>query len=297
MTRTMVTAARSLAVALVVAGLHLATDAPGAQTRKRLLVMTHTMAARHMSLANMEATMQALAERSGDFKITSHRGYTLESEDVDLSWFTADYLSDFDGVMFMTSGELPLDANQKQALLDFVRNGKAWMGAHSAGATNYTWPGYGELLGGYYEIAGSNNRVQILKVEDQDHPATGFLGLFWPLAAEIYTIGHEVWDPSRPDENRNSFGTPIPVAFSRQRSHVLLSLDSALSDLTDQRGKVTGGDYPIAWCHPYGEGRVFYTALGHREGLWNNLVFQEHVLGGVRWALGLEPGDCSPDRP
>ena len=38
-----------------------------------------------------------------------------------------------------------------------------------------------------------------------------------------------------------------------------------------------------------GEGRVFYTALGHRDDIWSNdAVFRAHIKGGIRWALGLE---------
>jgi type 1 glutamine amidotransferase len=51
-----------------------------------------------------------------------------------------------------------------------------------------------------------------------------------------------------------------------------------------------GGDYPQAWYRTYGKGRSFYTALGHRDDIWSNdPVFRAHVLGGIRWALGLEP--------
>lgn len=36
-----------------------------------------------------------------------------------------------------------------------------------------------------------------------------------------------------------------------------------------------------------GNGRVFYTALGHREDVWNDTRFQQHLLGAIRWAFGL----------
>ena len=52
-----------------------------------------------------------------------------------------------------------------------------------------------------------------------------------------------------------------------------------------------GGDYPQAWYQDFGEGRSFYTSLGHRDDIWSNdPVFQAHVVGGIRWALGLEAG-------
>jgi type 1 glutamine amidotransferase len=30
---------------------------------------------------------------------------------------------------------------------------------------------------------------------------------------------------------------------------------------------------------------VFYTALGHREDVWQNALYQQHILGGIRWLL------------
>jgi hypothetical protein len=54
------------------------------------------------------------------------------------------------------------------------------------------------------------------------------------------------------------------------------------------------GDYPIAWCKMYGAGRVFYTALGHREEVWESPDFQKHLLGGIKWAVRLERGDAAP---
>jgi type 1 glutamine amidotransferase len=35
----------------------------------------------------------------------------------------------------------------------------------------------------------------------------------------------------------------------------------------------------------HGSGRVFYTALGHREELWQDARFQRNLLGALRWAL------------
>jgi type 1 glutamine amidotransferase len=43
---------------------------------------------------------------------------------------------------------------------------------------------------------------------------------------------------------------------------------------------------PISWTKAYGAGRVFYTALGHREEVWQDARFQTHLLGAIRWGLG-----------
>jgi type 1 glutamine amidotransferase len=58
--------------------------------------------------------------------------------------------------------------------------------------------------------------------------------------------------------------------------------------------KTKSGSYPIAWCKNYGQGKVFYTSLGHREDVWENKAYQAHVLGAIRWVLGMEPGEATP---
>ncbi|HYC70511.1 MAG TPA: ThuA domain-containing protein, partial [Opitutaceae bacterium] len=45
-------------------------------------------------------------------------------------------------------------------------------------------------------------------------------------------------------------------------------------------------DFPITWARRHGEGRVFYTALGHREDVWTNPVFQQMLFGALAWAVG-----------
>jgi len=54
-------------------------------------------------------------------------------------------------------------------------------------------------------------------------------------------------------------------------------------------------DYALAWCRDWGEGRVFYSALGHREEVWKDPRFQEFLLGGIAWAI--DGPEYSPPPP
>lgn len=84
--------------------------------------------------------------------------------------------------------------------------------------------------------------------------------------------------------------------FDPAKVHGLLTLDKK-PDVKDP----APGIYPIAWCKEYGKGRVFYTSLGHREDVWDPSwskdrknskevaeAYQQHILAGIKWALGLE---------
>jgi len=72
--------------------------------------------------------------------------------------------------------------------------------------------------------------------------------------------------------------------YSRDKVHVLMSLDVASVDLTKKGVNRTDKDFATAWTRSYGKGRVFYTALGHREEVWKDERFQKHLVGGLRWA-------------
>jgi type 1 glutamine amidotransferase len=264
--------------------------------RGKLLFLTHAALYKHSSLAPAEKAVAELGAKGG-FDVTTLQGYTQDSDNIDLSMISPSYLAQFDGLMLMTNGNLPLTPAQKQAIVDYVRDGHALVGVHCASLTLYDYPEFGEALGGYYRrsIVPTNridmNHIGVLKVEDTTHPATRMLGGSWPLVEEFYQFGTAVWDASRPTEQVSQVGRlHIPMAFSRDRVHVLLSLDTTKMNIADLGPEIVrGGDYPQAWSRAFGRGRSFYTALGHRDDIWSNdPVFRAHVLGGIRWALRLD---------
>jgi len=271
------------------------------QPRKKLLFMTYPGIAYHPSLETAEPAVVEMGKAGGfDVTIGPNRPKSVEGADkIDLSFFTAEYLAQFDGLMLMTNGNPPFTEAQKKLMTDFVRSGKALIGTHCATVSFYDYPPFGEMLGAYYRHSISThgyprNRpggIAVLKVEDPKHPATRMLGgQSWPLVDEFYLFATAPWDPAKPTENVSNPGNfKAPMGFSRERVHVLLSIDTERSNLADLPEVVKGGDYPQAWERAYGKGRVFYTALGHRPDIWtNDPVFQAHITGGIRWALGLE---------
>ena len=45
----------------------------------------------------------------------------------------------------------------------------------------------------------------------------------------------------------------------------------------------------------YGQGRVFYTNMGHREDIWTNPIFLEVLMGGIHWAVHDVEADVTPN--
>ncbi len=220
----------------------------------RVLYITHSSGFVHDSIPTSCSTLQEVAARSGAFEVVCSE---------DLSLISADGLRDFDVLYFFTSGELELSDQQKADLLSFVRDGKGFGGVHSATDTLYTWPEYGELIGAYFNGHPWTQEVSI-RVEDADHPIVKDLAPSFRIADEIYQF-------------RN---------FSRDRVHVLLSLDTSSVDLTVPGVARDDGDFPLAWRREYGLGRVFYMALGHPSDTWLDERFRGLMLNALVWLGG-----------
>ena len=265
------------------------------QERKRVLFLTHPgVGTGHASLPAAER-MAIEYGGTGGFDVTVHEGYRTAGNH-DFSFLTMEYLSSFDALMLMTNGDLPWSDEQRRGIVEFVRGGKGFIGVHCAALTMYEYPEFGEMLGGYYvrfitparDLA--RGRVHSLKVEDGTHPSTKMLGDSWPISEELYNYA---WVPWNEEDRTHNVSDPggfrPPIGFSRERVNVLLSLDTERTNLEGLYRVHKGGDYPQAWYREYGEGRSFYTSLGHREETWTqNDVFRAHLTGGIRWTLGLE---------
>jgi type 1 glutamine amidotransferase len=83
--------------------------------------------------------------------------------------------------------------------------------------------------------------------------------------------------------------------YSREKLHIITSIDPTSIDLSI--GARPDHDYASSWCHNVGKGRSFYTALGHHKAVWLDPRFQNHLLGGLKWAMGILPGDATPSGP
>jgi type 1 glutamine amidotransferase len=208
-------------------------------------MLTATAGFRHDSIPTARQVMSSLASTSGEFSVTPTE---------DLSTINAAGLADYRVIFFaLTTGELGFTGDQKTALLDFVSRGGGFLGVHSATDTLYQWPEYGRLVGAYFQDHPWTQQGTVI-VEDTSHPATAGLSDRFSLTEEFYTFR----------EN------------PRPRVQVLLRLDAMSVGAS--------GDYPLAWAHSYGSGRVYYNALGHFQETWRDQRFQRQLVGAIRWA-------------
>ncbi|MFC8514514.1 ThuA domain-containing protein [Streptomyces sp. NPDC057257] len=158
-------------------------------------------------------------------------------------------------VFLSTSGEVLTPAGRER-LAGYVAAGGGFVGVHAAACTEYEWPYYGELLGARFARHPEYQPGKAV-IEDHTHPATRHLPAVWDFTDEWYDF-------------RSS---------PRGAARVL-----ATADETSYEGGGMGADHPLVWCREQGEGRVFYTALGHAAEAYEDPDFRAHLLGGINWA-------------
>jgi len=133
----------------------------------RVLMLTATAGFRHDSIATARQVMAELAAARGEFTVTATE---------DLNAINTSTLGGYDVLFFaLTSGELAFNGDQKAAIVNFVRSGGGFLGAHSATDTLYEWQDYGAIIGAYFKEHPWTQQGTVL-IEDQSHPATTGLG-------------------------------------------------------------------------------------------------------------------------
>ncbi|MFD4603828.1 ThuA domain-containing protein [Streptomyces sp. NPDC058464] len=214
----------------------------------RVVVFTRTLGYRHESIESAVALLVRMGEAQGWTVCPTENPDELSS-----------LLPDADTVVFAsTSGEV-LTSEARDLLVEHVSRGGGFAGVHAAACTEYAWPYYGRLVGARFAGHPPYQRGTVL-VEDQDHPATEHLPRVWDFEDEWYDF-----DVS-------------------PRAHVRVL---ASADESTYAGGGMGHDHPLAWCHDSCGGRVFYTALGHAVEAYADPDFQAHLMGGLRYTLGL----------
>lgn len=212
----------------------------------------------------------------------------------DGSKFSPEYLAQFDTVMFYTTGNLceegtdknpPMSPAGKQALFDFVRGGKGFVGTHSASDTFHTdnesqkgperFKNHGDKADPYVCFLGAEfirhgkQQVGVNRVVDPTFPGFAGLGDSFAFMEEWYTL-----KDFRPD------------------IHVLTVFNDPPLEGDDYKRPA----FPNCWARQEGKGRVFYTAMGHRDDVWTNPTFQQILVGGLKWANGdAKAPDLSPN--
>lgn len=216
---------------------------------------------------NLDASAAALRE------IGAENGFSV-AVSSDPSVFSDESLKRYRALAFANTNNEGFDTDaQRGAFQRFLRGGGGYVGIHSSTGSERNWDWFQKMQGAKFLRHPPLQKFGI-KVLDASHPATAQPEKTWVWEDECYFFAN--LNPS---------------------VHVLMVADTTI--LRDPKrntepGAQLNGVFPLAWCHEFEGGRVFYTALGHKKSCYSDPVFRKHLLGGIRWAIGAAK---SPDNP
>ncbi|PWZ02486.1 class I glutamine amidotransferase-like protein [Testicularia cyperi] len=260
------------------------------EAKKKILIYSYTQGFRHYSIPTAVQTVRSLGENNSP-------GYdSVHSEDPS-DFEEEGFLDQFDALVFISVSGKALSKKGAGALRRYIEAGGGYVGVHEACDALYEQKWYGRLVGAYF-----NYHPQIthatLNVVNHSHPSVAHLGDTWKVYEEMYNFNS---DPSK---------------YGKQ--YVLTADEDSYADPVEtkaQRASEQGSPHPIAWWseggqldyNPHvkvgggtdptkaqiragtegngGEGRMFYTGLGHTNAIWKDEDMQSHILGAIQWVL------------
>jgi type 1 glutamine amidotransferase len=250
--------ARRLSIGLLtvaISALGLA-GAAGAAAKAHILVYSGSTGYRHESIPAAVEALKAIGAKAG---------YVVDATE-DPAVFSADQLEQYKVLVLVSTSTDPKNPDsewftgaRRAALQGFLADGKGVIGLHAAADSHYNWPWYGQMIGGYFERHPKGTPKGTVTVVDARHPATAKLPKTLERNDEWYY--YKDFNPTM---------------------RVLITIDPA--SIGD--GEADVNPNPLVWCHDFGGGRVFYSALGHLPESYKEPYMVDLLTGALAYAVG-----------
>jgi type 1 glutamine amidotransferase len=199
----------------------------------------------------------------------------------DLGNFKYDNIRKFDAVFLNnTVGQIFVDPEIRAGLSRFVREGGGLAGYHGTSHASMDWPEFGEIIGAVEGSHREPTEMATVKIDDSTSPLVAAFG-------------------GKSFVHQDEFYRFVEGPLSRDKVHVLMSMDVEKTDLNQGRGcgrpcVRPDADYALSWIHNYGKGRVFFTALGHTPAFFATPNLSDFFFRGIQFVLGDLEADTTP---
>ena len=210
--------------------------------------------------------LKAVADRHGWTLVFSENGAVFNKRD----------LARFNAVVWNNVSGDALTMTQRAAFKGWIEQGGGFAGMHgSGGDPEWFWDWYVDtLIGARFIGHPMSPQFQDARVVVEDAAGAVAKGLpkQWTMSDEWY-----------------SFAKSPRLSGA----HVLATLDEGSYSPVGFGGMNIGmGDHPIAWTKCIGNGRSFYSAIGHRPESYSEPNSVKLLEQGIAWAAGLGETRC-----
>jgi cytochrome c len=224
----------------------------GVQAQKKVLVFSLTRGFHHNSIKEGNQYFLELGKKQGIAIDTT----------TDATKFTEENLKKYNAVVWLSTTGDVLNPAQQADFERYIQSGGGYVGIHAASDTEYNWPWYNDLMGGYFAShpGGKVSNVQNGKMVtlDKTFPASAHF-------PETFERKDEFYD------------------FKSLKKDILKFIVK-VDESSYQMGKM-GDFHPMAWYHEFDGGKAFYSNYGHTPETFVEPLMTEHFWQGLKWAM------------
>ncbi|MHB9024676.1 MAG: ThuA domain-containing protein [Armatimonadota bacterium] len=195
-------------------------------------------------------------------------GFAVDYVTEDYDAFLAERLAPYDLIVLYHTGA-KLTVEQRRGLNEGIAGGKGFVGLHGATCSFENAPEYLAMIGGLFR-GHPFVRDYLVSLADYDHPVT----------REIKGYDAKDWEK-----------WPV-YEYMVNDEQYLLDYDPRARILATALFR--GVAWPVAWVKPWGQGKVFYLALGHHAQACEGEFFRAIFTNGAIWAASDEKYEEKP---
>ena len=245
-----------------------------AKKPRKLLVLDLNVAyGGHRSIPAENYALETMGKKTGAYE-------AIFSDDLDNLKYPK--IKEYDAIFLNnTVGMIFVDPAVREGLIRFVREGGGLCGNHGTSHASMDWPEFHDMIGVTRGVHRQNTEKFWVKIDDLHSPLTAAFD------------GKEF-------EYEDEFFRFVNPPYSRQKLHILLSMDVGKTDMSQGTPFMPGSlarpdaDYAVSWIRSYGKGRVFFCILGHNPTLFTTPKLAQFFLAGIQFALGDLKANSTP---
>ena len=190
--------------------------------------------------------------------------FTVDVSD-DPSVFTEANLKNYQFLIFTSTNNDVFDTdNQRVQFRRYIEAGGGFVGVHSVTGTERNWTWFKMMLGETFSWHATFQKFSIKKL-DNTHPSMQGVPAIWEREDECY------------------FGKELYPGIKVLMAHQLSSLNPSQTELIQKNAGSYANYFPAVWYQQFDGGNIWVTALGHSKESYQDPVYKNHLLQGIRF--------------
>jgi type 1 glutamine amidotransferase len=190
--------------------------------------------------------------------------FTVDVSD-DPSVFTEANLKNYQFLIFTSTNNDVFDTDkQRVEFRRYIEAGGGFVGVHSVTGTERNWTWFKMMLGETFSWHANFQKFSIKKL-DNTHPSMQGVPAIWEREDECY------------------FGKELYPGIKVLMAHQLSSLNPSQTELIQKNAGSYANYFPAVWYQQFDGGNIWVTALGHSKESYQDPVYKNHLLQGIRF--------------